>query len=70
MILNLWKTPGIEPVTSGLTNVYKPAALQPEPQIPPLKDILPLSFSEIFTNDSSPACFWFTVSFLFISTSS
>ena len=26
-ILNLWETPGIEPVTSGLASVYKP----PEP---------------------------------------
>ena len=31
IFLNLWETPGIEPVTSGLTSVYKPAALPPEP---------------------------------------
>ena len=31
-ILNLWETPGIEPVTSGLTSVYQTiAALPPEP---------------------------------------
>ena len=29
-ILNLWKTPGIEPVTSDLTSLYKPAALPHE----------------------------------------
>ena len=29
-ILNFWETPGIKPVTSGLTAVYKPAALPPK----------------------------------------
>ena len=34
IFLNLWESPGIEHVTSGLTRVYKPAALLYKPPEP------------------------------------